>query len=311
MNRTGVVWEPIFAGHVMGRFHPESPGRIMGIKDVLDGTAAGKACKRIPARPATKDEIAWVHAREYIDYIESTKGRTEMLDPDTTACPLTWEAACMAAGGTIECVKAVLSGDVDNAYAFVRPPGHHAERDSAMGFCVFNNIAMAAEYAVKKHGLKKIAIVDFDVHHGNGTEHAFYKRPDVFYISTHRSPFYPGTGAREEHGEGAGKGFNLNVPFPAGTGDAEFKKVYADIVIPVIEEYCPELLLVSAGYDAHKDDPLGGLEVSTGTYNWLTSEFVKAAKKCCNGALVFVLEGGYNVDALKECAEGALKEMEG
>lgn len=311
MNRTGVIWEPIYTEHVMNRFHPETPARLLGIKEVLDKTEVGKQTVKLRARPATKDEIAWVHDKEYIDLIEKTEGKTVALDPDTTACPKTWESALMAAGGTMECVRAVIEGEVDNAYAFVRPPGHHAESSMARGFCIFNNIAIAAEYAVRKHDIKRIAIVDFDVHHGNGTEHAFYDRPDVFYISTHRWPYYPGTGSRNDHGQGKGKGYTLNIPFAGGADDGEYRKVYEEIVFPVVAEYKPEIILVSAGYDAHQSDVMGGMNVTTETYNWITQGLLDVANRCCNGNLVMVLEGGYDIEALKECVEGALKVLEG
>lgn len=311
MSKTGIVWEPIYTEHVMTDYHPESPERLIGVKEVLDKTEAGKSAVRIPARSATKEEVGWVHDSDYINYMEKTAGHTVQLDPDTAACPKTYEAALMAAGGVIECVKAVMEGKVDNAYAFVRPPGHHAESFRAMGFCIFNNIAVAAEYAIREYGLKKVVIVDCDVHHGNGTQAVFYDRSDVFYISTHRWPYYPGTGSREEHGEGKGKGYTLNIPFSAGADDQEFKRVYSEIVIPVVEEYKPDLILVSAGYDGHMDDPLGGLDITTDTYNWLMRQLVDTAEKCCGGKLVVVLEGGYSVPALKACVEGALKEMEG
>lgn len=311
MSKTGYVWEEIYTQHIMGPFHPESPRRLERIKEMLErgDFAVKKGLIKIPARPATKEELSWVHDIDYINSVEKTKGRTVALDPDTTASPKSYEAALMAAGGVMECVKKVISGEVDNAFAFVRPPGHHAEKDRAMGFCLFNNVAIAAEYALKKHGLKRIVIVDFDVHHGNGTENAFYDRSDVFYISTHRWPFYPGTGSREDHGTGEGQGRTLNIPFVYGADDAEFKKVYKEIVMPVIEEYKPDLILVSAGYDAHEDDPLGGLRVATETYTWLAERLVETAKKCCGGRIIFVLEGGYNVEALGECVRGALGIM--
>jgi acetoin utilization deacetylase AcuC-like enzyme len=293
----------------MSASHVESPARISRIKHIIENSEAGRASIKLKARPATKEEIAWVHDKDYIDSIEETSGKVVPLDPDTTACPVTWDAACMAAGGVIEATKAVLDHKVDNAFAFVRPPGHHAETARAMGFCFFNNIAIAAEYAIRKYGLKRVVIVDFDIHHGNGTQHSFYNRSDVFYISTHRWPFYPGSGSRAEHGEGEGVGYTLNVPFETGD-DAELKDIYKRVIIPVIDEYEPELILVSAGYDAHNADPLGGLSLSTEAFDWLTGELKAAAERSCNGKIVMILEGGYNVEALAECAEGALKTLQ-
>lgn len=308
MLKTGYVWEKIYTEHVMSSFHPESPLRLQSIKEILDNSDMKDKLVKIPARLSLKEEIAWIHDSAYIDLVEGTKGRTVDLDPDTTACPKTWEAACMAVGGGIEAVKAVLKKRVNNAYAFLRPPGHHAEQGNAMGFCIFNNIAVAAEYAIKKHDLKRVAIIDFDIHHGNGTEQAFYKRSDVFYISTHRWPFYPGTGAANERGEGLGKGYNLNIPMQNGD-DEDFYKVYHDTVVPEISIYKPELILVSAGYDAHNIDPLGGFNLTTDFYNWLTSELLKTANKICNGKIVFFLEGGYNTKALADCTKNALRIM--
>ena len=290
MSKTGIVWEPIYAEHVMSSYHPESPLRIKKIKEMLDSTKAGKEAVRLQVIPATKEQLAWVHDRKYIDSIEATEGKTVQLDPDTTACPVTWKAACMSAGGTIKCVDALFTGAVKNAYAFVRPPGHHAERDHAKGFCFFNNIAIAAEFAIKEHGVKRIAIVDFDIHHGNGTQNTFYRRSDVFYISTHRWPFFPGSGNRTERGEGLGRGYTLNIPLSKGD-DEEFKQLYGSVIPDVITEYRPELILVSAGYDAHETDPLGGFYASTETYSLITEKLVETAKNCCDGKIVFFLEG--------------------
>lgn len=309
MNKTGIVWEPIYAEHLMSVYHPESPARIQGIKKLLSESDVGKNTVKINARPASKEELLWVHDPAYIKMIEKTAGKVVALDPDTTAGPMTWDAARMAAGGVIEAVKAVLEAKVDNAFAFVRPPGHHAEHDQARGFCFFNNIAIAAEYAIKKMGIKRIAIVDFDIHHGNGTQHAFYSRSDVFYMSTHRWPFFPGTGNRTEHGRDLGNGYTLNIPLERGD-DEEFKDVYSRVIIPVIKEYKPELILVSAGYDAHTSDPIGGFSITTEAYNFVTKKIFDTAKECCGGKMVMVLEGGYNIATLRECIEGALNILE-
>jgi len=309
MSKTGCVWEKVYSEHVMTEYHPESPDRILGVKDVLENTEPGKKAIKLKVTPATKEEISWVHNPAYIDRVESTKGKVVPLDPDTTAGKKSYEAALMAAGGVVACVEGVLSGEVDNAFAFVRPPGHHAEFDRAMGFCLFNNVAIGAEYAIKKHDLKRIAIIDFDIHHGNGTQNFFYKRSDVFYISTHRWPFYPGSGLRHEHGEGLGKGYTLNIPMEKGD-DNELINAFKDVVRPLILEYKPELILVSAGYDAHEDDPLGGFSVTREGYKKLTEELVDLANTVCDGKIVFILEGGYNVSALKGCVEDALKVLE-
>lgn len=310
MAKTGVVWDPIYAEHTMGSYHPESPLRIKKIGEMLAESQVGKRAVRIGARPALKDELAWVHDPKYIDKIESTAGKSVVLDPDTSTSPRTWDAACMAAGGVIECVRSVFDRGVDNAYAFVRPPGHHAERNHAMGFCIFNNVAIAAEYALRKCGAKRVAIIDFDIHHGNGTQNAFYSRSEVYYISTHRWPFYPGSGAAGERGTGLGKGYTLNVPLERGD-DEEFREIYGGVVPTEMRKYGPDLILISAGYDAHETDPLGGFFVTTETYNWLAKQLISVAKECCDGRIVLTLEGGYNTDSLKICAEGALSALEG
>lgn len=306
---TAVVWEELYTKHSMGEFHPESPARLRAIKNLLDNDSVGKVCLRLPARAATREEIAWIHDLDYIEKIESTKGREVYLDPDTSTSPMSWEAAVLAAGGAIVATESVLKGDVDNAFAFVRPPGHHAERDHAMGFCIFNNIAIAAEYAIKKCSIKRVAIVDFDVHHGNGTQHAFESRNDVLYISTHHYPFYPGSGSRVETGIGPGKGFTLNIPLEAESGDAEFIHAFTTEVIPKLEFFNPQLILVSAGYDIHNSDPLGGMSVTTDGVKSIAKLLVNAAKKLCNGKIVFVLEGGYSLSAIRDCVKVTLEAM--
>lgn len=305
----GFVWEELYTRHDMGEFHPESPLRLMAVKDVIEDVKVAMFLTKLSPKPASKDDIALVHDRNYIDHLETTKGKTVQLDPDTSTCPFTWDAALLSAGGAMECVDYVMGEERSHgAFAFIRPPGHHAEYGRAMGFCFFNNIAIAAEHAIRKFGLNKVAILDFDVHHGNGTQKHFYERSDVFFASTHRQPFYPGTGRPLENGQGAGKGFNMNVALRAGDGDEEFKEAWERILAKV-EEFFPELILVSAGFDAHEDDPLGGLRVTTGGYRWLASRLVALAKKCCNGRIVFVLEGGYSLSAIRSCVRAILEEM--
>lgn len=317
---TGVVWEELYTRHNMGAYHPESPARLLAIKEVIEDAGIAKHLTRLKPRPATKKEIGWVHDADYINEIEATAGRSVVLDPDTSTSPETWDAACLAAGGAIACVEYVMGdptpslpllrgGSSKGAFAFVRPPGHHAEHNHAMGFCIFNNIAIAAEYAIRKHGLKKVAILDFDVHHGNGTQHHFYERDDVFFASTHRRPFYPGTGGRDEAGSGKGAGLTLNVPLPGGIGDQEWREAWKGQIVPRVRDFSPELILVSAGFDAHEDDPLGGMHVTTDGYRWLASELVSLADKVNGGRIVFVLEGGYSLTALKSCVKAVLEEM--
>lgn len=304
---TGYVWEELYTRHTMGPYHPESPARLFAVKEVLEDVKIAQYLTKLHPRPATKEEIAWVHDKDYIASIEATSGTTAHLDPDTSTSPDSWKAALLAVGGAIACAD--YSIDHGHSFAFVRPPGHHAERDHAMGFCIFNNIAIAAEHVLKKRGLKKVAIVDFDVHHGNGTQHHFYDRKDVFFASTHRMPFYPGTGGASEKGKGNGADFTLNVPLSGRAGDSEFKAAWKNVIIPAVEKFQPELILVSAGFDAHESDPLGGMSVTTGGFRWLAEALAALAKRVCNKRLTFVLEGGYSLSAIKSCVRATLEEM--
>ncbi len=305
MIQTTVLWDDRYLLHEPGSWHPERPDRLRAIHKVIEGPLA-KKIKRITPRLATLEEISLVHDFQYVKKIEETAGLHIDLDPDTHASPHTWEAASLAVGGLIQCVDHVMSGQSKNAFAFVRPPGHHAERERAMGFCFFNNVAIAAEYVLKQGYAKRVLIMDYDVHHGNGTQWSFYDRPDVFYISTHRYPFYPGTGSPHEEGKGSGKGYTLNIPFDEGDGDDEYLKAFDDRVIPAILGYQPDLILVSAGYDAHRDDPLGGMEVTGKGFGEMHRKLLEAAQKCCRGKLVSVLEGGYSLLGLEESVRECL-----
>lgn len=310
MTRTGVIWDERYLMHDMGRYHVESPDRLRAIKDVLDGDGVGREVFRLAARTATRDELAFIHDPLYVQRIADTDGRElTVLDADTSACAHTWSAATLAAGGAIEVVKAVCARSAANAFAFVRPPGHHAERARAMGFCIFNNIAIAAEYALRNKLVERIAIVDLDVHHGNGTQHAFYTRDDVLFVSIHRSPFYPGSGAREERGDGAGRGLTLNVPLPVGSDDDDYKRAFDRMIIPAVNSFKPDLVLVSVGFDAHILDPLGGMRVTTDGYRWMTRTLCQFAHDLCAGRLMMILEGGYDLDALREGSEAMLEEL--
>lgn len=294
----------------MGYLHPETPRRLLAIKEVLDGDGVGKEVKLIEARAASELELAYIHDEDYIKKIAKTAGHEHtVLDPDTNANAYTWEAAIYAAGGLLNCVGAVCKDHYRNAFAFVRPPGHHAERARAMGFCFFNNVAIAAEWLIKNCNLERIAIVDFDVHHCNGTQHSFYKRPDVFVASVHHYPFYPGTGAADETGEGEGKGATLNVPLAGGAGDDDYRRAFEEKIIPAVEKFQPQFLLVSAGFDAHELDPLGGMRVTTAGFKWMMEILVLLARETCDGKLAAVLEGGYSLPALRKCIEAQLEVL--
>ena len=303
--------DDIFLSHDPGSHHPETPQRLTAIKDALDNSGLSSRWRRIVPRPALRDELELVHHPALIERVEQACRRAPShLDADTVVSAGSYRAALSAAGGSLECVDAICSGRLLRAFAFVRPPGHHAEPDRAMGFCLFNNVALAAAYARKKHKLERVAVVDFDVHHGNGTQVRFYDDPHVLFVSTHQYPFYPGTGAFTEIGVGAGKGYTLNLPLPSGTGDDVFAPVYASIIRPVLFQFKPQLILVSAGFDGHFLDPLGGLRVTSAGYASVAASLILAAEEACAGKICFVLEGGYSLDALQECVRAVTALME-
>jgi len=297
-----VVTSSRFVDHVMPPGHPERVERAETMELVVSRwTAAGGSV--LSPREATDDDLARVHKPTYIDAIKATRGRAVMLDADTFTSPESDEVARLAAGAVLTAVDHVLDGPVrSRAIAMVRPPGHHAEPNRAMGFCLYNNIAVGAAWA-RTRGLSRVAIVDYDVHHGNGTQWIFYADSAVLFVSSHQYPFYPGTGAATEIGEGAGTGFTVNFPLEAGATDADFDLVYRDAVIPVLREFGPELILVSAGFDAHERDPLGGMRMTTDGYGRLTARLLRAADDLCGGRIVFVTEGGYDLSALAECCQ--------
>lgn len=303
MKKTGIVWDERYLAHETGPGHPERPERLLAVKEVLD-TDSGLIV--IKPRPATVEEVGWVHEPAHIERIEGARGIATRFDSDTPAGPGSTDAAFLAAGGVLEAVEAVEAGRVENAFAFPRPPGHHAEADRAMGFCLFNNVAIAAAFLINQKNKKRVAIVDYDVHHGNGTQHIFYERDDVFYVSTHRFPFYPGTGAAWETGSGRGQGFTLNVPMDGGEGDAAYEKSFDETIVPALTKYRPEFILVSAGYDAHRRDPLGGMNVTAKGFHFMNQRLFEVAVKICAGKIVFVLEGGYDLKGLREGVESVL-----
>jgi len=295
----GYVYNPVYLKHDTGR-HVEVASRLEAIISHLEQTGLTSQLTLIEPRPATVAEIALVHAREYIKEIEEKAAKGGgWLDPDTIMSAGSYEAAIYAAGGIIRAVEAVMGGEVSSAIALVRPPGHHATSRQAMGFCLFNNIAIAAKYALDKYKLERILIIDFDVHHGNGTQETFYDNPQVMYISTHQYPFYPeGSGGMEETGSGAAKGTNINIPLPAGCGDTEYLKAFEQIIVPAGRRFNPQLILVSAGYDPHQADPLAMMEVTTGSFGRMAGIIKGLADELCGGRLAISLEGGYNPNAL-------------
>jgi len=311
MNKTGVVKDRRYLTHVMDPGHPESPERLKDIYHMLEEEEMrGRPLWKVKPRPATREEIEMVHSPSYIDLIASTADKSHVrLDGDTSTCEKSYEAALLAAGGLLELIKVVMQGKLNNGFALVRPPGHHAERDRAMGFCIFNNVAIGAHYAIKAFSVEKILIVDWDVHHGNGTQHSFYEDPRVLYFSTHRYAFYPGTGAATEVGKGKGEGFTVNVPLKPGAGDADYGIIFERILKPIALEYRPQLILVSAGFDTHFMDPLGGMEVSEKGFARMTQILMEIAKDTAGEKLVLTLEGGYNVAAERRSVKAVLEEL--
>jgi acetoin utilization deacetylase AcuC-like enzyme len=294
----GYVYDPIYLKHDTGG-HVESSKRLEAIISHLEQTGLKSQLKLIKPRAASVEELALVHQKQYISHIQETAQKGGgWLDPDTVMSPDSYEVAIYAAGGLIRAVEAVMAGEIASAFALVRPPGHHATSSYAKGFCLFNNIAIATKYALAKYNLEHVLIIDFDVHHGNGTQETFYDNPQVMYISTHEYPFYPGTGSLEETGAGAAKGTTINIPLPAGCGDGEYLKVFEQVIVPAAKRFNPQFVLVSAGYDGYWADPLAMMELSVGGFGRMAGIIKGLADELCNGRLVFTLEGGYNLEAL-------------
>ncbi len=309
MVRTGIVKDARFANHHMEPGHVESPERIEVLNRMVEEDIRFPYLP-IEPRPASEKEIALIHDPSYIRLVKSTAGRERVvLDPDTSTSPLTWETACLAAGGTIKAADLIMEGSVRNAMALVRPPGHHAEFNQAKGFCFFNNIAIAAEHLLHERGLKRLLIADFDLHHGNGTQHAFYDRNDVLFFSTHQYPYYPGSGHWSEIGEEAGEGFTLNIPLRPGKGDRDYQLIYSRVLAPAARRFRPEFILVSAGYDIYGGDPLGGMNVTEKGFGALAGMLTGLADELCSGRLLLVLEGGYHLPGLKGGVKACLDQM--
>ena len=293
----GYVYDPVYLKHDTGQ-HVENARRLEAIISHLEETGLRQRLSPIPPRAATNEELSLVHDKYHIAHIQAVaKKGGGWLDADTVMSSDSYQAALYAAGGLIRATEVVLS-EGGSAFALVRPPGHHATASQAMGFCLFNNIAIAAKYAQDKLKLERIAIVDFDVHHGNGTQGTFYDDPRVLYVSTHEFPLYPGTGNTEETGGGNAKGTTVNIPLPAGCGDAEYLAVFEQITVPVVKRFSPQLILVSAGYDAHWADSLAMMQVSVTGFARMAKTLKILADELCNGHLIFTLEGGYNLTAL-------------
>ena len=298
--------------HDPGAGHPERPARLEALHAALSGGAEGLPPIRWrQPKMATADEVARVHSRQLIEALEAVRGDSVQLDPDTALSPHSLDAVYLAAGAAMDAVDAAISGDGGGALALVRPPGHHAEAHRPMGFCVFNNVAVAAEHAIATHGLERVMVVDWDVHHGNGTQHAFEQRRDILFFSSHRFPFYPGTGALHEQGQQAGLGFTVNAPLPEAMTDGDYALVFESLLAPIALDFDPQLIIVSAGFDAHRLDPLGGMALSGEGYARLCTMLCELAQTTYGGKLALVLEGGYSLDGLVESVRGCASVMAG
>lgn len=302
---TGFVTHPSSARHDTGVGHPERAARTAAIEERLRASGLVAHVDALTAREAEPGELARVHDPAHVERVQAAiaRGRRVLDEGDTRVSADSWRAALASAGGALDAVERVWSGRWSNAFVATRPPGHHAERDAAMGFCVFNNVAVAAAHLVETLRVERVAIVDWDVHHGNGTQHAFEHDPRVFYASLHQWPLYPGTGLASERGVGAGLGTTLNLPQPPGAGDAEWIAAFEGHLLPALRAFAPRFVLVSAGFDAHVDDPLAATRLTTPTYARFTRDLLALAREHAGGRLVSLLEGGYDLDALADCAE--------
>ena len=311
-QKTGIVRDDTYLDHCPAPGHPETPERLAEVYGLLDSFDFQGRLVNIPPRPATREEILLAHAPDYFDLVSETAGgETCALTADTHVSAGSFAAAQLAVGGVLEAVRAVVTTELDNAFALVRPPGHHAEKNRAMGYCLFNNIALGALYARRVLGLERVLLVDWDVHHGNGTQHMFEDDPAVLFFSIHQYPHFPDTGFFTETGRGKGEGYTANVPIGIGYGDGEYIYIFDRLLRPIALEFNPDLIIVSAGFDTHSADRMGNMFMSAAGYAALTRVIMDIAATCCRGRLVLTLEGGYHLTALKESIQAVLFELAG
>jgi acetoin utilization deacetylase AcuC-like enzyme len=310
MNNFAISTSDLYLEHDTGRHHPESKERLIAICEYLQSKDYFSKILKVDPEKAKIQDIARVHDSSYIRQVESLNSRSGYLDGDTPFSALSSEAAFYAAGSGITLANLIHSKKLSSGISLVRPPGHHAERENAMGFCIFNNVAITASY-LESLGYERIFILDWDVHHGNGTEHAFYSNGNVFFASLHQFPFYPGTGREEDIGKGLGLGKNLNIPLPRGSGDKEYLNAFDSKIVPAIDDFNPDFILISAGFDSHKNDPLGGMEVNTKAFESFTRIILEKAREHCEGRILSFLEGGYDLRGLAESVEAHIAVLQG
>lgn len=310
MRRTAVYRNNLFLEHQPGFDHVESADRLRVIYDELDRKEMRPILMYPQFEPAPPEVIGLNHSPGLIKRVaETANRRNDFLDADTWTSPKSYAAACLAVGAVVDGIQRIAAGEVDNAFCLVRPPGHHAERDRAMGFCLFNNIAVGAKWALDRLGLERIVIVDWDLHHGNGTQRSFYDTDKVLYCSTHQYPYYPGTGSLMEIGEGRGEGFTLNVPLPGGVGDRDYIRIFKELFVPVIRRYRPQFILVSCGFDIYGGDPLGAMRVTPAGFAHMTRSMQQLADETCSGRLLITLEGGYHPAGMRDGSLAVLTEL--
>jgi len=311
MLKTAFLYDPVFLKHQTGWAHPEKRQRLTVILAHLNKTGLWDQCVHLAPQPAPIEAIRAIHSTHYIDEIRHASETGELFKPDdsTVGSPGTYNAAVMAVGAVLTALDAVMQQQVQNAFCAVRPPGHHALPDRAMGFCFFNNVAIGAKYLQHRHGLKRIAIIDWDIHHGNGTQNAFYDDPSIFYFSLHQEHLYPYSGLANERGAGPGAGFTLNVPMPSGASDSDYQQAFSRELIPAMAQFKPEFILISAGFDGHRDDPLSTTVLTEQGFGELTRMVMNLAGKYCGGRLVSVLEGGYSITGLVTSIDAHLRAL--
>jgi acetoin utilization deacetylase AcuC-like enzyme len=309
MAKTAVVIDPEYLKHMPGQFHPERPERIKVLLD-LAASLDGGQFQVLSPRAATRAQIEACHSADHVALVESTsKTNQYALDGDTITSRDSFGVSVLAAGGFLRMLDVIAAGEFQGGFALVRPPGHHARPEQAMGFCLFNTIAIGAEHLKRAHRAQRILVMDWDVHHGNGTQEMFYTDPSVLFISTHQYPFYPGTGAAREAGAGAGEGYTLNIPLPAGCADGEYLAVFRDVIVPAVKRFGPEWILVSAGFDPHKRDPLGGMSLTEAGFAGMARALLRLAEESSDSKIAFLLEGGYDLTALSASVAAVLNEM--